>query len=143
MRRFPLIPILLLAFSLVLVACGGGNDEAGQTTETGGVIAGDAVRGEALYKNTTIGAASAPGCVTCHSLQPDVKLVGPSHAGLADRAASAVDGQSAEAYLRESIVNPDAHIVDGFSQGVMYPNYGRDLTEQEIADLVAFMLTLN
>ncbi len=51
-------------------------------------------------------------------------------------------GKSAEEFLRESILNPDAVVTEGFTPGVMYQNYGNDLTEQEIDDLVAFLLTL-
>jgi nitric oxide reductase subunit C len=90
----------------------------------------------------TIGAASAPGCVSCHALDADVVLVGPSHAGIGTRAETAVAGKSAEEYLRESILEPDAEITDGFTMGLMYANYGTDLSDQEVADLVAFLMTL-
>jgi len=53
-----------------------------------------------------------------------------------------VPGLSAEGYLRESIINPDAHVLEGFFPGIMYQEFGEDLSEQEINDLVAFMLTL-
>jgi cytochrome c551/c552 len=87
----------------------------------------------------TIGAA--PGCATCHSLQPGVRLVGPSLADVATVAASAVDGMSAEAFLRQSIVEPDAHVTAGFTPRLMFQNYGETLSEQQIDDLVAFLLT--
>ena len=138
MRRFLLLLALLSAFTLLLVACGGGGDEeATETTSLADAVA----RGEALYKGTTIGAASAPGCVTCHSLEEGVTLVGPSHAGIGTAAASRVPGMSAEEYLHQSIVEPDAHLEDDFSPGVMYQNYGTDLTEQQINDLVAFLMS--
>jgi mono/diheme cytochrome c family protein len=138
MRRFLLLLALLSAFTLLLVACGGGGDEeATETTSSADAVA----RGEALYKGTTIGAASAPGCVTCHSLEEGVTLVGPSHAGIGTAAASRVPGMSAEEYLHQSIVEPDAHLEDDFSPGVMYQNYGTDLTEQQINDLVAFLMS--
>ncbi len=119
---------LFLALALGLAACGGGDD--------------DGSAGEKLFKQTVIGSASSPGCVTCHSLDVDVALVGPSQAGVASRAGSSVSGQSAEQYLRNSIINPNDHIVEGFAEGVMYPNYGAELSDQEVDDLVAFMLTL-
>lgn len=124
----------ILVFSLMLTACGGGNGASSG--------AGDAARGKALYEQTVIGPNAAPGCITCHSLEAGTVLVGPSHAGLADRAGSAVPGQSAEDYLKESVSNPDAHITEGFQAGIMYQNYSKDLSEQEINDLVAYMLTL-
>ncbi len=131
--------VVLMAFSmlLLLAACGGGGDAVDETA-----VGGDAARGERLYNQTVIGSASAPGCITCHSLEPDVVLVGPSHAGLASRAGNYVPGMSAEEFLRQSIVDPDAHVVEGFPAGVMYQNYGQDLAAPQIDDLVAFMLTL-
>jgi cytochrome c2 len=139
MRKLWMIVLLLLGLTLVLGACGGGGDTPADTT-TGTV--GNPVRGQNLYEQTVIGRASAPGCVTCHSLEPGVVVVGPSHAGVGSRAATYVAGMSAEEYLHESIVQPDAHIVEGFTPGVMYQNYDTDLNDQEIADLVAYMLTL-
>jgi len=141
MRRFLLLLALLSAFTLLLVSCGGGDggadEEAAETTSSADAVA----RGEALYKGTTIGAASAPGCVTCHSLEEGVTLVGPSHAGIGTAAGSRVAGMSAEEYLHQSIVEPDAHLEENFSPGVMYQNYGTDLTEQQINDIVAFLMT--
>jgi cytochrome c551/c552 len=89
-----------------------------------------------------IGTVNSAGCIACHSLEPDVTLVGPSHAMIGAEAGSRVPGMSAEAFLRESIVDPNAHISDGFSAGLMYSNYGGELSLQEIEDLVAYMLTL-
>ena len=69
-------------------------------------------------------------------------LVGPSHAGVGTRAGEYVAGMSAEEYLRESLVEPDAHVVDGYTPGMMYQYYAEDLNVQEIADLVAYLQTL-
>lgn len=126
--------VIVIGLALVLTACGGGGG--------GATLTGDATKGAALYKQATLGPNNAPGCTTCHSLEAGVTIVGPSHAGLADRAGTEVSGQSAEAFLRESITNPDAHVVEGFTPGLMYKNYGKDLSEQEVADLVAYLLTL-
>jgi nitric oxide reductase subunit C len=87
--------------------------------------------------------SSAPGnCATCHSLEPGVVLVGPSLAGVAGRAGARVAGQSAEAYLRTSIVHPDRFIVPGFANA-MPANLGSQLSSDEVNALVAFLLTLN
>jgi mono/diheme cytochrome c family protein len=137
MRQFILFFILVFLM-LALVACGGsGGDTSGESSGQDLVA-----RGEELYKGQTIGSASSPGCVTCHSLEEGVTLVGPSHAGVGARAGTIVPGMSAEEYLRESILDPNAHIVEGFSPGVMYQNYANELTPEEVDALVAYMLTL-
>jgi cytochrome c553 len=140
MRKFSLIMLLVVALVMVLAACGGGSTDSG-SGDAAAPAGGDAAKGEELYKQTIIGEASAPGCITCHSLEPDVVLVGPSHKGMGVRANGAVAGLSADAYLEQSIKEPNAHITDGFTEGVMYQFYGTDLSEQEIADLVAFLKT--
>lgn len=142
MLKKTLLATLILVLAIMLVACGGGGDDGGGEEAAGGSV-GDAANGEELYNQVIIGSASAPGCVTCHSIEPDVVLVGPSHAGLAGRAGTYVEGVAAEDYLRESITNPNAHIVEGFTPDVMYQNYGTELQARDINDLVAYMLTLN
>ena len=138
--------ILLLMAALVLTACGGGGQQAAPTKSSGNVT-GDPARGETLFKKASIN--NAPGCSTCHSLEPGKKLVGPSLAGVATRAEQVVtsseykgQAKTAQEYLRESIVNPNAYVVKGFPPNVMYQNYGKDLSAQDIADLVAFLMTL-
>ncbi len=141
MRKFSLIMLVVVALVMVLAACGGGDSADNGSGDAAAPAGGDAAKGGELYKQTIIGEASAPGCITCHSLEPDVVLVGPSHNGMGARANGAVAGLSAEDYLKQSITEPNAHITDGFTEGVMYQFYANDLSEQEIADLVAFLKT--
>ncbi|PID85366.1 MAG: hypothetical protein CSA11_05630 [Chloroflexi bacterium] len=144
MRKFSLIMMLVFALVLVLAACGGGGGGNEAEESSGGeeaAASGDAARGEELYLQTVIGDASAPGCTTCHSLEPDVVLVGPSHHGMGQSAVGVVAGLSAEEYLEQSIREPNAHITDGYTEGGMYQFYDNDLSDQEINDLVAFLMT--
>lgn len=120
----------LVVVALLAAACSGG----GSAPTTGG----NAANGEKLFKQTVIGAL--PGCVTCHSVDGS-KLVGPSLQGIAARAGSTVSGMTAEAYLKQSILEPNAHVVKDYPQGVMQA-YGKDLKEAEVADIVAYLLTL-
>lgn len=153
--------LFILLLSVFLSACGNGDsdqqksgEQATQETRTDSTTAsestaastekatsgpGDPANGETLYKKPTIG--GVPGCVTCHSLNPGTRLIGPSLADAATKAAGNAEGMSAEAFLRESIVDPDAHVTEGFSKGLMYQRYGKDLSQQQINDLVAFLLT--
>jgi mono/diheme cytochrome c family protein len=99
-------------------------------------------RGKALFEMNMIGENKAPGCVVCHSLEPGKNLVGPSLAGIATVAQNATAGLDAEAFLRQAILEPDKHLMEGYPAGVMYPNYGKDLSQEDLDALVAFLLTL-
>lgn len=81
-------------------------------------------------------------CATCHSLEPDVRIVGPSLAGIATRAGQRVAGQDAAAYLRNAILYPGDHLVDGYAN-VMAQNLGAVLRVDQVDALIAFLLTLN
>lgn len=122
-----LIFALLLLLCLSLTACGGEPAPA----------EGDAATGESLFNG-----GAQPGCNTCHSLEPGVKLVGPSLAQIGAEASSRVSGQSAEEYLRTSIMEPNSFVVGGFTANIMPATYDDQLSEQEVNDLVAYMLSL-
>lgn len=95
--------------------------------------------------------AGSAGCAGCHELSS----VGPSWAPQADSpgigeraealiASGAYSGQaiSVEQYLFESVVAPNVFLPDGFEANIMPGNYGDRLTVQELADLIAYMLSL-
>jgi hypothetical protein len=60
--------------------------------------------------------------------------------GYANRAGTRIANRSAADYTYESIIRSSAYLVDGFGNG-MYSQYGDHLSSQEIADLIAFLLT--
>jgi nitric oxide reductase subunit C len=130
MKKMSLSIILVLILATVLSACGGsgGGDDANVTA------------GKDLFAQTVIG--SQAGCSTCHSLQAGTVIVGPSMAGIGTRAASTVAGQSAEDYIRESILNPEAHLVEGFPSGTMPKVWESELSATQLDQLVAYLLTL-
>jgi mono/diheme cytochrome c family protein len=129
---------MVLALAALSTACGGGEESSESDNGVGSVS-----NGEKLYEQTTIGSASAPGCITCHSVtDPDWVGAGPPHVGIATTATTRVEGMSAEEYLRDSIMNPDNHITEGYAAGVMYQSYATDLPAPQINDLVAYLLTL-
>jgi mono/diheme cytochrome c family protein len=123
--------ILLAVLALSVVGCGGGDDSGGGA---------DAAAGEALFSSAIIGTQA--GCITCHSLTPDEVIVGPSMAGISSRAGSAVSGQSAEEYIRESILTPDAHLVEGFPAGTMPQVWGDELSDEQLNQIIAYLMTL-
>lgn len=101
--------------------------------------AGNAIAGEQLFIG---GNGMAAPCSSCHMPASDMTLVGPGMLGLGQRAGSRVPGQSAEEYLHNSILHPNDFIVQGFAAGLMPQNYVDTLSEEEINNLVAYLLTL-
>lgn len=103
--------------------------------------------GEIMFRTST------PACAACHSLLPGANMAGPSLAGVATRAqetiaSAAYKGQAkdAGAYLNESIKQSSAHTVAGamYSAGgvsFMPASYGKDLTPDQIAHRVAYLMT--
>lgn len=77
------------------------------------------------------------GCNACHSLDPDVTIVGPSMAGIAERAGTRTDLDAVE-YLKESINEPDAFLVPDFGNLMVVPKIKPD----QVDDLIAYIMTL-
>jgi mono/diheme cytochrome c family protein len=104
---------------------------------------GDPQAGEAL--------ATTLGCTACHILAP----TGPAwkaaadQPGIGERAAARIadpgysgQAESPEQYLFEAVVAPNAYLVSGFNVGLMPATYSTQLSEQNLADLIAYMLSL-
>jgi len=121
----------------LLVACSSNTSDPGDSNK-----AGNPAKGESLFMQITLGEKLAPGCITCHSVEPGKTMIGPSMAGIAGLAREAIPGINAEQYLRIAIMNPDEHLADGFPPGIMYLKYSEDLTQEQVNDLVAYILTL-
>jgi nitric oxide reductase subunit C len=112
------------------------------TTEDSPVAAG-----ENLFRNTT------PACQACHATAPGMNMAGPTLAGIGTRATEIVaaddyTGEAADAagYIRESIVDPSAHVLPGAmysAAGMSFmPNtYSESLTEEQIDQLVAYLMS--
>jgi mono/diheme cytochrome c family protein len=84
----------------------------------------DAQRGGELFR--------AAGCIECHTFAPAKShaLTGPPLDGV---------GSLPPADLRVAIVDPDDSVVPGYPAGRMPPDYGRSLSEQQLADLIQFL----
>lgn len=124
--------ILALAL-LLMAAC----SPAQSTGKYDNLPSGDAERGEALFTQAVKG---APACSTCHTLDGST-LVGPSLQNYAATAAGHAEDATIENYTLTSIVRPAAHLVSGFPNA-MYAQYAQRLSDQELADLIAYLLTL-
>jgi mono/diheme cytochrome c family protein len=99
------------------------------------------LRGRAQFNNK--------GCVACHTIQGfSVGAVGPELTHISTVAQTRVENQTAEEYLHTSILDPSAHIVEECPTGpcadpsAMPANFGELLSEEELADLVAYLLSL-
>jgi nitric oxide reductase subunit C len=104
--------------------------------------------GRAAYNTTP------PGCAACHSIAPGVNIVGPTLAGMPETAAARIasgdyKGQAKDAagYIRESILQPNAHVLTGptYAAGgrsLMPDDYGKTLTPEQVDQIVAYLMTL-
>ena len=98
-------------------------------------VTGDPTAGQQVFQS------SKPiACSVCHSLD-GIDGLGPSQQGIASRAGTRVSGLSAVEYIRESIIDPMAYLVEGFSP-VMPLDFSEQLTTQQIDDVIAYLLTL-
>jgi cytochrome c oxidase subunit II len=81
-------------------------------------------------------------CNTCHGEVPGAR--GPSLAGLFGKRVSLNNGQTIvadEAYIRESIVNPQARIVAGYP--TIMPTFQGLISEEGLLQLVAYIKSLS
>ena len=103
-------------------AAGGGAAGGGGGGGGGGAAAPS---GEDLFTSS--------GCAGCHTLEAAgaTAKVGPDLGKLGD-----VDA----AFLRESIVDPNAEVTKGFGPGIMPQNFGTQLSDDEVDALVKYLL---
>ena len=92
-------------------------------------------RGEALFFD------SSTTCVLCHSVNGQGGTRAPDLSGVATRAATRVPGLSAEEYIRQSIHEPKAYVVEGY-EPIMPEGLPNVLGAEKFEDIVAFLLTL-
>ncbi len=83
------------------------------------------------------------GCQACHSIDGSDR-VGPSWFGLYGKEETLADGTTLvvdDLYLHESIVEPQAKVVQGF-ETVLMPPTGQSMTDQQIQDVIEFIKSL-
>jgi cytochrome c551/c552 len=107
---------------------------SGTTTQPGGG-GGNAAAGKTVFASN--------GCATCHTFQPAgaTGTVGPNLDTAPSSDAKADNNMALAAFIKESIVNPDAYIAKGFTKGLMPKTFGSSLSATQINDLVAFILS--
>jgi len=100
----------------------------------------DPANGEALF--TTFQETTGFACSTCHRPDSEERLIGPGLLNIGARATNRVEGQTAYEYVFTSIVNPDAHVVEGFQSDLMPENWEDVYNESELNDIIAYLFTL-
>ncbi len=104
----------------------------GMNMSTTTTAAGGAANGKQLF--------ATKGCGSCHTFAAAgaTGTIGPGlDKALAGDAKKA--GQPLAAFVRESIVKPNAYVPSGFQPGVMPSSYGQSLSTSQVADLVTFL----
>lgn len=82
------------------------------------------------------------GCLACHSLDGTPK-VGPTLKGLFGKKVSLTDGKSVladESYIRESILEPNARLVQGFPP--VMPTFQGVVKDEDITAIIAYLKTV-
>ena len=148
---------------LALAACSGGAGvepaaeaapatavaTAAQVIPTIAVAVGDPALGEALFNDR-----NRTRCSGCHTLDGGTQRPGPTLLGISEAAGERVAGLTAAEYVRQSLLDPEAYLVEGFEETekpmpvytVVEPNADgpmklATITEEELDNLIAFVLT--
>ena len=104
------------------------------------IEARDPEKGAELFQ--TYQATAGFACSTCHNANSEARLIGPGLLNVASRAETRVEGQSAIDYIYTSIVNPSEFVVPDFPDGLMPQNWAEVYSDDEIYDIIAYLLTL-
>lgn len=86
------------------------------------------------------------GCFACHTVD-GTKLVGPSFKGIWGHEATVITGGQKrtvtvdEEYIKKSIYDPNADVVDGFMKGLMV-SYQGQLKDEDIAEIIEYLKTV-
>lgn len=158
MTRKSLFTVLSVAAVLMLLiaACGDDDDDDDDATSTSPSAGGAPTETRATGDGTAEDGGEDPlvaqgeeiytsqGCNACHSVD-GAASVGPTWQGLLGHEVTLDDGTTVtadEAYIAESIRDPDAKIVEGFQPGLMPKTYA-NFTDDQIAAIVAYIGSLS
>jgi len=106
------------------------------------------------WYNDTTASADHPGlvvlkknaCISCHSLDGS-KIVGPSFKGVWGMTETVITNDAEreitidEAYIKRSIIEPNADVVKGYNKGLMI-SYKDLVSEKEMNDIIEYIKTL-
>jgi cytochrome c551/c552 len=102
------------------------------TTATGGA---HLAAGKAVF--------AANGCASCHTFAPAnaTGTIGPNLDTAPAQDAKADNNMNLAAFIKQSIVDPNAYIAKGYPKGVMPDTFGTSLSQLQLQNLVAFILS--
>ena len=90
-------------------------------------------RGEKVYQER--------GCGGCHTMEGlSTGVIGSDLTQIGEIAGTRVAGISSQDYIHQSILDPNAYVVEGFPENVMPGNFGELLSQEQLDDLIAFLL---
>jgi mono/diheme cytochrome c family protein len=115
---------------------------AANAIATATVKAGGTPGGAAGAANGSPGAQlfAAQGCSGCHIVKGQGGAIGPNLSTIGTVAGTRKPGMSAEDYIRESVTNPNAFVVPTFQPGVMPGTYGQTLSQDQLNQLIQYLL---
>jgi len=123
MRARAVAVAVAVVLALALAACGGSGGGSGSVVD----------RGKKLFVDE--------GCGSCHTVAAagTAGTIGPDlEEALGHDAQTA--GRPLDEFVRESIVNPNAYINPRYLADTMPTNYGDRLSDEQVDDLVAFLV---
>lgn len=98
------------------------------------IAGGDAVAGQTKYTSF--------GCAGCHNGTTAPAVAGTYTRVVNDRLTDPANAdKTAEHYLVESILLPNEFVAPNFTAGVMPQDFGDRLTEQDLKDIVAYLMS--
>ena len=140
---------LAMFLLLLAVACGGGSSPASggdspKSQSTAAAIPSVAQTSPEDAKAFGEATARVFVCVGCHTAD-GVSAAGPTWLGLYGKEETLDDGTTVtvdEAYLRESILDPNAKIVEGFLPNIMPGDFAEKLSDSQLDLLIEYIKVL-
>jgi cytochrome c551/c552 len=115
------------------------------TTTSAGTTTSAATTTTSTVGNVAAGKAvfASQGCASCHTFAPanSTGTIGPNLDTAPAVSAKDDNNMNLAAFIKQSIVSPDAYIAKGYPKGVMPATFGQSLSSTQLNNLVAFILS--